>query len=856
MEIIDGKALKLRLKNPYKVLSVIPKSALIEEGEISTVMVHWGLEEAQVLKNLKIKNVPSPIVAKYKWPGIYQPFTHQKQTAAFLTLHRRAFCFSDPGCVDADTEYLSPTGWRRIADYSEGLVAQYHPETKSAEFVQPEAFVKKPCEEMVTVKTKYGVDQKLSPEHRMLIHSNKYDKRCVMSAADVLAAHNDWHSGVVRPNLRKAGSETIGFSSMAIPATYSITGGTGMALTGAQIRVQVAVIADGHIPNKNNHTVIRIKKERKIQRLRMLLAAAEIPFKERLQDTPTAQGFHIFTFVAPLHVKEFDAQFWACDSQQLKIIADEVVHWDGSVRGGNKGANFFSTSKASADFVQYAWNSQGKVARILEDTRDKYKGGVCYTVVARGDLRSSGLLTLRNRNVPTMGLALTTDGFKYCFTVPSTFLIFRRNGCVFASGNTGKTLAVTWACDYLMKTKYIKRVLIVCPLSIMQAAWQNDIFRGAMHRKIGIAYGTKERRQQIINSDAEFVIINYDGISIVLDDIIKAKFDMVVIDEANNYKTATTARWKAMKQVIKLDTWLWMLTGTPASQSPLDAYGLAKLLNPSTAPRSFTMFRDQVMHKITMFKWAPKKEAEQVVCTLLQPAIRFTKEECLDLPDLLYAEREVQMTPQQVRYYEKLRKVMAMEAAGEEVTAVNAAVKLNKLLQIACGSVYADSGEVVTFDSSSRMAVLKEVIEESTHKVIVFVPFRHAIEVIYEELRKSNYTVDVIHGGVPVGRRTEIFRKFQDEPDPRVLVIQPQAAAHGVTLHAANTIVWWAPITSYETYAQANARIHRAGQNNKCLVVKLQGSPVEAKLYKALETKEVAQFSLMELYKEELAMDK
>jgi SNF2 family DNA or RNA helicase len=152
--------------------------------------------------------------------------------------------------------------------------------------------------------------------------------------------------------------------------------------------------------------------------------------------------------------------------------------------------------------------------------------------------------------------------------------------------------------------------------------------------------------------------------------------------------------------------------------------------------------------------------------------------------------------------------------------------------------------------------VLKEVIDESSHKVLVFAPYRHAIEILYEELRRDGYTVDVIHGGVPAGRRTEIFRKFQDEPDPRVLVIQPQAASHGVTLHAANTIVWWAPITSYETYAQANARIHRAGQVNKCLVVKLQGSPVEAKLYKALETKELAQFNLMELYKDEFDLNK
>jgi SNF2 family DNA or RNA helicase len=130
-------------------------------------------------------------------------------------------------------------------------------------------------------------------------------------------------------------------------------------------------------------------------------------------------------------------------------------------------------------------------------------------------------------------------------------------------------------------------------------------------------------------------------VPIVEDDIAKANFDMVVIDEANAYKTATTTRWRTLNRIVKPNMWLWMLTGTPASQSPLDAYGLAKLVNPSATPRSFSMYRDQVMNKITQFKWAPKREAEQVVSTLLQPAIRFTKEQCLDLPDLLYAEQSV-----------------------------------------------------------------------------------------------------------------------------------------------------------------------------------------------------------------------
>lgn len=235
---------------------------------------------------------------------------------------------------------------------------------------------------------------------------------------------------------------------------------------------------------------------------------------------------------------------------------------------------------------------------------------------------------------------------------------------------------------------------------------------------------------------------------------------------------------------------------------------------------------------------------------MLQPAIRFTKEDCLDLPEMLYTTREVPLTPQQNKYYKILKEQMMIEAAGEEITTVNAAVNLNKLLQLASGSAYTNSGEVVEFDASNRLNALEEIIEESSHKVLVFANFRHGIELINNFLAKKGYTTGLIHGGINAGARAQIFSKFQTEADPKVLIIQPQSAAHGVTLTAANTIVWWGPVTSYETYAQANARVHRAGQKNKCLVVQLSGCPVEDKLYAALQQKEKMQNSIMDLYED------
>jgi SNF2 family DNA or RNA helicase len=432
----------------------------------------------------------------------------------------------------------------------------------------------------------------------------------------------------------------------------------------------------------------------------------------------------------------------------------------------------------------------------------------------------------------------------------AAFLTNHRRAFCFSHMGTGKTASAIWAADFLMSRGLVRRALVICPMSIMDSAWRADLFSFAMHRKVDIAHGSAKKRKEIIASDAEFVIINFDGVGIVEKEIAEGGFDLIIVDEASAYKKATTKRWKCLNRLVTPDTWLWMMTGTPAAQGPEDAYGLAKLVNPSGVPRTFGAFRDMVMFKVTQFKWVPKPTATETVHRALQPAIRYTKEECLDLPDLVYVKRHVEMTPQQKKYYETLRKRMVMEAAGEEVTAVNAAVKANKLMQIACGAVYTDEGDTLEFDITNRYNVLHEVIGETSNKVLIFVPFQHTIQMLADRLKQDGVTAEVVNGAVSAGARADIFRRFQQTDDPRVLVIQPQAAAHGVTLTAADTIVWWAPTSSLEIYAQANARIHRSGQVNKCTVVQLEGSPVERHIYNLLDNKIDVHSKIVELYRD------
>jgi superfamily II DNA or RNA helicase len=431
----------------------------------------------------------------------------------------------------------------------------------------------------------------------------------------------------------------------------------------------------------------------------------------------------------------------------------------------------------------------------------------------------------------------------------SSFLTLNTRAFCFNEQGTGKTGSAIWASDFLMKEGLVKRVLIICPISIMDSAWRADLFNFAMHRTVDVAHGSRKKRQEIINSDTEYVIINYDGVEIVQEDIANGGFDLIIVDEATHYKNAQSKRWKVLAKIIKPETWLWMMTGTPAAQSPVDAYGLAKLVNPKGVPKFFGAFRDMVMMKVTQFKWAPKEGSQDIVFNALQPAIRFTKEECLDLPEMTYVKREVELTAQQKKYYKMLKDQLMATAAGEQISAANAAVNMNKLLQISCGAVYTDTGETVEFDIKNRYKVLQEVIAESSQKVLIFVPFKHVIDVLSDKLSAEGITTDIIRGDVSAAKRTEIFKRFQTTPDPRVLIIQPQAAAHGVTLTAANTIVWWGPTSSLETYAQANARVHRSGQKHPCTVVQLEGSVVEKHIYKMLDQRINVHTQMIDLYK-------
>jgi SNF2 family DNA or RNA helicase len=173
-----------------------------------------------------------------------------------------------------------------------------------------------------------------------------------------------------------------------------------------------------------------------------------------------------------------------------------------------------------------------------------------------------------------------------------------------------------------------------------------------------------------------------------------------------------------------------------------------------------------------------------------------------------------------------------------------------KLVQICCGAAYDSDGNTIVIPPKGRVQELLTIIEEAASKVIVFVPFKSALKSLHAEISK-HHSAEMIFGEVSKTDRDRILGDFQQSPDPQVLIAQPAAMSHGLTLTAASVIVWFAPITSAETYEQANARITRPGQKHNQLIVNIQGTRLEARMYDRLKKKVSLQGALLEMFREQ-----
>ncbi len=436
-------------------------------------------------------------------------------------------------------------------------------------------------------------------------------------------------------------------------------------------------------------------------------------------------------------------------------------------------------------------------------------------------------------------------------------LTMNKRAYVLNSMGTGKTKSALWAWDYLRSIGLAKKMLVVSPLSTLKFTWAREVFSTLPHRKATVVYAaTRAKRIEKLNDpEADILIINHDGAKLLHDEIMQlvkaGVIDTVCIDELAVYRNGKSERTKTMKVLAGAMSWAWGMTGSPMPRSPTDVWAQCQIITPHTVPKFFGHFRDRVMMKINQFKYAPKIDAVETAYSVMQPAVRFTMNDVQELPELVTQTRDIDMGAKQGKVYKALASACHAAVGNSEITAANAGAVMQKLLQVATGWVYDKERNTVALDGDARLQALLETIDEADQKVLVFVPFIHAIAGISEALEKEGIDHAVVSGNTPEGQRSTIFNAFQNTGQYKVLVAHPQCLAHGITLTTANTIVWYAPVTSLEIYEQANARIRRIGQKNKQLVLHLQSTPVEKKIYRLLQNNQQVQDAFLSMFADE-----
>jgi SNF2 family DNA or RNA helicase len=417
---------------------------------------------------------------------------------------------------------------------------------------------------------------------------------------------------------------------------------------------------------------------------------------------------------------------------------------------------------------------------------------------------------------------------------------------------TGKTKSALWSWHYLRSNGLAGKALVVAPLSTLQFTWAREIFNTLHGVKAAVLHGSKAKRLERLNDpDIDIYIINHDGLKVLAEEIAdRDDIDTLILDELAVYRNGGSQRTKITRKLATQMKWVWGMTGSPIPNEPTDAWAQCTIVTPHTVPKYFGRFREELMHRISQFKWAPKSDAVDKAFAAMQPAVRFTLDDIVELPEAVEQTLDVELGPKQEKVYRSLVDHAHVAIANKEITAANAGAVMMKLLQVATGWVYSSDGQTVALDNEKRIEALIDAVNATDRKVLVFVPFKHALTGISKALTSESIEHAVVSGDTPAAERAQVFNLFQNTGKYHVLLAHPQCLAHGITLTAADTVIWFAPVTSLEIYEQACARIRRIGQKHKQLFLHLQSTPVERKIYTLLQRKQRVQEKLLELFEE------
>ncbi len=422
----------------------------------------------------------------------------------------------------------------------------------------------------------------------------------------------------------------------------------------------------------------------------------------------------------------------------------------------------------------------------------------------------------------------------------------------------GKTvITLTALFDLLFDSFEIHKVLVVAPLRVGLISWPDELKKwDHLHfLKYSIVIGTEMERLKALKAKADVYIINRENIEwLVTKSGYKFDFDTVVIDELSSFKNGRSKRHKALMQIRPYVKRIIGLTGTPAGNGLMDLWAEFKCLDyGSRLGRFITRYREDYFipdkrNGMVVFSYKPQAGAEaRIYSKISDITISMKAIDHLKMPDLIEVERQVELDTGEYSLYKELVDEMVLELKDKEITSANAAVLTGKLLQIANGAIYSDSGEIVEIHNR-KLDELEDIIEAANGKpLLVAYWFKHDLERIQKRLDKLGVIYKTLD-------KPDNIRQWNNKELP-VGLIHPASAGHGLNLQSGgNTIVWFGLTWSLELYQQTVARLYRQGQKSGSVVVMhiVAKNTMDELVLRALKDKDMTQTRLIDAVKAEI----
>ena len=394
--------------------------------------------------------------------------------------------------------------------------------------------------------------------------------------------------------------------------------------------------------------------------------------------------------------------------------------------------------------------------------------------------------------------------------------------------------------------------LIVCPKSLIRAAWAADFKKFAPYLKVSCAYA--RNRAEAFWERADIYITNHDAAKWLAKqkpDFFE-RFDTLIVDEVGAFKHATSQRSKALAKITRYFDFRHVMNGTPTPNSVTDLWHQMFLLdNGARLGASFFKFRStvcvprQVGPSANMLRWEDLPGANEAVSKLVEDImIRHKFEDCIDIPPNHAYSVDYTLTPTQLKNYLQMEKAQLAVIKGQAVSAVNAAAVATKLLQISSGAVYDEEGNyhIVDYD---RYGMVIDIAEQRQHTIVFFL-WQHQKDLLVAEAQKRGLSYCVIDGSVNDTQRNENVEYFE-KGMYRICFAHPQSAAHGLTLVKGTATIWASPTYNLEHYQQGLRRIYRAGQTQPTETITLVAEDtIESRVWETLATKKLRMDDLLE----------